>query len=121
MGYIRPTAIIVTGSYEDHLERAHNKAIEIFSKEDCIGGNTLDHLVGPITQGVINSAASFLIAWDGSKEGRDTSDAADRARSKFVSYLRKGVYEDGSHPLDWIEVQYGGDDDEAIVLNHSGD
>jgi hypothetical protein len=116
MGYLRPTAIIVGASYGDPpwIEVAHNKAYDIFAQHG------FTQLVSEIVDGVSNGEQSFLVAWDGSKEGWESSDRGDEARSEFVAWLREQAYEDGSSPLDWVEVQYGGDDREAVVISHSG-
>lgn len=119
MGYLRPTAIIVTGNYGDNAERAHAKAVEIFHQPEGFHGPL--EVVTPLTPPLMNSSRSFLVAWDGSKEGWSTSDVYDARRAEFIEYLRGEAYDDGSSPLDWIEVQYGGDDGEAIALAHGGD
>jgi hypothetical protein len=122
MGYLRPTAIIVDGSYaSEHLSGphwakvAHDNARAIFGKYD------LGHLVSPLVLGDANDVRSFLVAWDGSKEGWDVSDNADEAREEFVAWLRGAFYDDGSSPLNWVEVQYGGDDGDVIAISDSGE
>lgn len=122
MGYLRPTAIIVGASYSASMDRpnerrhwielAHEEALQVFERHG------LTELVGEIVRGVVNNARSFFVAWDGSKEGWDESDRGDKARAEFVAWLRAQAYGDGSSPLDWVEVQYGGDDQEALVLAH---
>ena len=114
MGYLRPTALIVTGSYrvtigdkssEHWAERARDKALEIFGAVDDEAGNLLDmHLVGcvsELSEPLWNDARSFAVFWDGSKEGWQPSDLADDARARFVAWLREQAYGDGSSPLDW--------------------
>ena len=115
MGYLRPTAIIVSGSYGDWIGLAHDQARTIFADHE------LGQLVSGIVAGVANSERSFLVAWDGSKEGWEPSDRGDEARAQFVAWLREQAYEDNSSPLDWVEVQYGGDDREVIALAHDGE
>lgn len=122
MGYLRPTAIIVTATYDDWAVIARAKALEIFgSHKDEISGLGMDDLVSPMVGPTINSTYSFLIAWDGSKEGWEPSDHGDAARAEFVAWLRDQAYEDGSSPLDWVEIQYGGDDREVVALSHCDD
>jgi hypothetical protein len=115
VGYLRPTAIVVTGSYDDFAERAHKRARAIFETHN------LEHLVTELLPPAMNGARSFLVAWDGSKEGWADSDVGDAAREGFVTWLREQAYEDGSSPLDWVELQYGGDDREVIALAHDGE
>lgn len=115
MGYLKPTAIIVGGSYDGWAGRARTEAARIF------GDAGLGYLVSPLINGAVNSEQSFLVAWDGSKEGWDISNVADDARAEFVGWLRAQAYDDGSSPIAWVEVQYGGDDREAFALAHNGD
>jgi hypothetical protein len=119
VGYLRPTAIIVGASYTSDLTSgthwivvARDAALAAFGRYD------LAQLVSPIIDGVVNNERSFYIAWDGSKEGWDESDRGDEARAEFVAWLRAQAYEDGSSPLDWVELQYGGDDGEVVALAH---
>jgi hypothetical protein len=124
VGYLRPTAIIVGASYsakhdvgrDSHwIQIAHGEALRVF------GDRGMEQLVSPVIGGMTNDERSFYIAWDGSKEGWETSDEADSARGEFVEWLRAQRYHDGSSPLGWVEVQFGGDDREAVALNHNGD
>jgi hypothetical protein len=120
MGYVRPTAIVVSAGYEHDngrhwIETAHETAFGIFSEHG------LSQLVSNVVDAQLNNEFSFFIAWDGSKEGWPDSDAGDEARADFINWLRDQLYEDGSGPLNWIEIQYGGDDNDAIVLAHKGD
>lgn len=121
MGYLRQHAIVVTGHYDDHIEQAHAKALELFapnvihpypSAEDSA-------LVTPILSTPVNFSRSFAILPDGSKEGWSTSDNGDSARDEFVSWLRAQAYDDGSTPLDWVEVQYGDDNRKTRALRSS--
>lgn len=121
MGYLRHHAIVVTASYSAHgqhwIEIAHAKASEIFGREDTLG-----HLAGIVsepTPSAVNDVRSLFVAPDGSKEGWDTSDHGDSARVEFVEWLRAQAYEDGSSPLDWVEVQYGDDEGVTKVISHS--
>jgi hypothetical protein len=122
MGYLRPTAIIVSASYSENvsdpstphwIEVAHAEALRI---HDVSG---LAKIVTEPTPPAMNNERSFLVAWDGSQEGWEESDRGDACRAAFIAWLREQEYGDGSSPLDWIEVQYGGDDGEAIVLDHA--
>jgi hypothetical protein len=78
-------------------------------------------LVSPLVPGVVNNAYSFLVAWDGSKEGWEDSDLGDMLRERFIGWMREQKLDDGSSPLHWVEVQYGGGDREAVVLSHAHD
>lgn len=103
MGRIRHDAIVVTGpSEQTNLARAH--AARHFADSEV-------H-VTEVTPTAVNNTASFLVAPDGSKEGWAESDAGDRLRAAFVKWLRV----EGPSMLDWIEVNFGGDESvEAYV------
>lgn len=109
MGYMRHHAIIVTSWNEKNLFKVHIKARRIFG----------DDLVSNIVKSLINDYQSFFIAPDGSKEGWEDSDIGDMKREAFIKSLDNFRYEDGSSPLDWVEVQYGDDWNETIIVNHS--
>ena len=106
MGYMRHHAIVVTGPYDyssDHLGEAHAKAEELIP---C--------LVSEIVRSRINGYGSFFIAPDGSKEGWDASDEGDSQRKAFIDWLRES-----ESWVSWALVQYGDDDGESLVADHS--
>ena len=102
MGYIRHHMIAVTGS-DKHLTAAHETATRLFSD----GG------VSPIVESHMNGYISFFIAPDGSKEGWADSAVGDTRRDAFIAVIKDDVY------LDWVEVQYGDDNNEAKIIRHS--
>ena len=109
MGYISHHAIVVTDDgYGDFIDKAHAYAVELF---------------GPLVSGIITSKVngnrSFFVAPDGSKEGWDDSDIGDIDRGRLITYLRTFEYEDYSTPLAWVEVQYGDDDLETVIIADS--
>jgi hypothetical protein len=111
MGYIRHHAILVTsGLSTGQIEAAHAKAVGWFG-----------HTVSAIIESHINGYKSFAVMPDGSKEGWDESDRGDIAREAFVAFLISQRYEDNSSPCDWVEVQYGDDERQTLVVRHSDD
>lgn len=106
MGYIRNHAIVVTATYDKHIDRAHEEASKIFP------------WVSPISPEATNGTRSFFVPPDGSKEGWEESETGDAKREQFKTWLRAQAYEEGSTPLHWCEVRYGGDDDDAAVEAH---
>jgi len=104
MGYMRHHAIIVTGWDKKCVKKAHDKAKEIFNEN-----------VTQITLVVINGYCSFLIPPDGSKEEWDESNEGDEKRQLFKLWLQNNhdLY------LDWVEIQYGDDEGQTIVISHS--
>lgn len=114
MGYIKHHAIIVTGSNDDQIKEAHAKAKEIFKdafKDDgvLIPG---DQLVSEIIRGVANTYDSFFIAPDGSKGGWSTSDCGDNARKAFIEWMQG----QRRNYCDFVELCFGGDDDNEHIL-----
>lgn len=108
MGTLKEHAIIVTGYYGDHIEEAHAIAEEIFDVGRFFPfADAEATLVSPIIDSMVNSVRTFFVAPDGSKEGWSTSDTGDACREEFIKWLRKQRYDDGSSPLQWVEVQYG--------------
>lgn len=106
MGYHRHHTIVVTSWSEDGIDRAHREALAVFS--DTLAA------VSDISPGTTNGYRSFFVAPDGSKEGWPPSDAADLARERYIGWLTGQAYEDGSHALDWIVVNFGGDDHDVL-------
>jgi hypothetical protein len=111
MGYMRHHAIIVTASdyglAHEALKAAHDKATQL----EC--------LVTPITDKGHNGYQSFLVAPDGSKEGWEESESGDHRRADLIKFMMTYRYEDGSSPLEWVEVQFGDDDWETRIVNDS--
>jgi len=105
MGYNRNHAIVVTSWKEDSIIAAHTRAVEQFA--DIAP-------VSPLTDEVTNGYRSFFVAPDGSKEGWAPSDRGDKAREQYIDWLRHQAYDDGSSALDWVEVDFGGDDRDIL-------
>ncbi len=97
MGVIAHHAIVITGSYGGFAERAHEKALGIFPREQ----------VSEISPEAVNGYRSFSVFPDGSKEGWSESDDGNAQRDAFVTWLYEQEYGDGSSPLSWVEVHYG--------------
>ena len=104
MGYMRNHTIIVTGWDEIAIAAIHEIASAIFP------------WVSPMSPVVINCARSFFVPPDGSKEGWDESVEGDKQRAQFIAELKKAnaTPED---MLDWVEVQYGDDNNESRVCD----
>jgi hypothetical protein len=111
MGYERHHAIIVTSWSKASIEAAHQQATTLFAETFV--------QVTDVTAAGMNDYRSFLVAPDGSKEGWHDSDAGDAARAAFIAWLGRQTYEDGSSNLDWVEIHYGGDDQEFLEARDS--
>ena len=94
MGLMQHHAIIITGR-EEHVSLAH------------VYASGLDALVSPVSATGVNGIRSFALWPDGSKEGWQDSDDGDTARDSMVAFLESLRYEDGSSPLEWVEVTFG--------------
>lgn len=106
MGHMRNHAIVVTSTSGDNIERAHKKAKSIFP------------WVSEISQEGVNGSRSFFVPPDGSQEGWEDSMEGDARRKDFKNWLHGQAYKDGSTPISWCEVRYGGDDLDAEIVAH---
>lgn len=97
MGVTAHHAIIVTASYDNWPEKAREKALTIFGPDQ----------VSNLSPKTINAHQSFCVFPDGSNEGWPESAQGDSERDQFVGWLEEQAYDDGSSPLDWVEVYYG--------------
>lgn len=111
MGYMRDHAIVVSGYHDDGaLNTARQKAVDLF------GEGRVSDVLGPF----VNGCRSFFIAPDGSKEGWEQSNDSDNARADFKNYLREQKANNGFEWfLNWAEVQFGDDEYQTIVVDHS--
>ncbi len=103
MGYMVHHTIVVT-AYKGDIEKAHEKAVEIF-------GNQVSNLVAS----KINGYQSFFVAPDGSKLGWSDSDEGDENRNTFIEWLKS---QDDFY-IDWVEVQYGDDEGYTKIIRDS--
>lgn len=110
MGYMRHHAIIVTSFKEESIRRAHNEAGD---------WGFPDSMLGQILKSPMNEYYTFMIGPDGSKEGWEESNEGDDKRINFIRWMDTQRYDDGSSPLDWVEVQYGDDERETKIVSHS--
>lgn len=107
MGYMRHHGMLVTSWQPEAIVKAHNKAIK------------LGLAVTDITPSGINGYTTFAVVPDGSKEGWTPSELGDLARDKYVTWLR-GCYRKGLY-LSWVEIQYGDEEGDTHIVNHSDD
>lgn len=115
MGYMRHHAIVVSSCLHERgissrplIELAHDKAVELGMSVTGISGED-SH----------NGYRSFLVAPDGSKEGWGPSNRGDVRRAQFTEWLHSQRYDDDSTPIEWVEVQYGDDEDETKIIQDS--
>ena len=120
MGYIKHHTIVVTGWKDEHIEQAREKAVEIFEetcKDEMIKPPYGSNIISPIIGSLSNDQKSFFIAPDGSKEGWQTSNNCNKARTAFLDWFK-----DSDNCCDYIEVVFGGDDErQAIVRSKNTD
>ena len=104
MGYIRHHSIVVTTFDDDSIKEAHQKAKNLFGH------------VSEIVKSSINGYMSFFIAPDGSKEGWPDSDTGDKLRKEFIDWIEEG---EESRYLDYVEVFYGDDNGNCMIVNYN--
>lgn len=110
MGYMRNHMIAVScGDYNGEFREALKKAKELFGYEP------------PHSPTVTNGIRTLFIYPDGSKEGWETSNEGDEKRDEFKYWLKtyRTPGEFGYNPFDWVEVQYGDDNQETLITDHS--
>ena len=114
MGYIKHHTIVVTGQKDEHIEEAREKAVEIFEetfKDEMIKPPYGSNIISPIIGSLSNRQKSFFIAPDGSKEGWQTSNNCNNARTAFLDWL-----DNAENYCDYIEVVFGGDNEHQAIV-----
>ena len=114
MGYIKHHTIVVTGWKDEHIEEAREKAVEIFEetcKDEMIRPPYGSNIISPIIGSLSNGQKSFFIAPDGSKEGWQTSNNCNNARTAFLDWL-----DNAENYCEYIEVVFGGDDEHQAII-----
>ncbi|WP_182006293.1 hypothetical protein [Priestia aryabhattai] len=102
MGYMRHNAIVVTG---DGYEGAQIKLNKVYEQAKEIFGDLVSNMIDGKTNGI----RSFFIAPDGSKEGWDVSDLYNSKREALATIIDSMSYEDGSNPIQFVDVGYDED------------
>jgi hypothetical protein len=100
--------IIVTGAYEDWIDKAHRQASKIFKQ------------VSPIIPSYEKELCrTFFVPPDGADLPTKSHEGRKR-RDEFIKWLESQRYDDGSSPLALVEVQYGDTlPEEPMVRRHS--
>lgn len=133
MGYLRPSVLVVGASYGPRLEDgpdehwaeiAHAKVREILAAADSELARSaamvpLSLCLSQLSPPLWNRERSFAVWWCGSNEGWPPAEAFTRALEQITAWLREQCYEDGSSPLDWVWLRYGGHDNLDEVLDSS--
>ena len=97
MECMRHNVIVVTSCDEKSIIDAYFVAMDIFRE------------VSSLTLPALNGCRSFFVPPDGSKEGQDDTNIGSNDRAQFISWLQSTRDQKGNTPLDWIEVEFGGD------------
>lgn len=114
MRNIRHHSIIVTVNDKGTLEELRKKISEVYVKNMEAKNGFL--LISPTIPSLINNFFSFFIAPDGSKEGYDASDDADRVRKLVIELLKKYQPKDSNVIVNFVELSYGDDNEASKVL-----
>lgn len=114
---IRHHVIVVTSNQKEKLEKIRKEVIELYQSK--MEAKNSSKLVGPIQESLINGFVTFLIAPDGSKEGYDASDDADRIRQLVVDLVRSFPSNEEEGYLQFVEVSYGQDDGKAQIVSNN--
>ena len=114
MGDFCHHALVVTGPNPAIIE-AHDHVrqldTEIIPKIETPGRVFLpvSMRLSDVVWSPVNHFGTFTVVPDGSSEGRDASDKGNKARDAVVAVLK-------SYPVDWVEVQYGGEYGQDALL-----
>lgn len=117
-------AVIITGSDKKDMETVWAKTMEFFKPVQLeIMSHPDSFMVSPILISPMNKYFTIFIAPDGSKEGWETSDLGDTARKELLDWLREQNRNDSDEAIfvDYVELTYGGDDDENQIIRCSGE
>lgn len=98
MGYIRPEMTIALCHHKEAAKKI-TEWIKTLEKED--------RKLFSNSGSVVNDYWTFVMWWDGSKEGWDSSNHADEIKDKFISFLKENKIYYGS-------LEMFGDDEENI-------
>lgn len=101
MGYIRHDLACIVVSEE--------KVPEIESWRECLSADAARFVVGPVVG--VNGYVSYAVLPDGSKEGWGTSNDLDGVRDMLLGFAKSGRWSD-----DGIQVRFGGDDPDAMIM-----
>jgi hypothetical protein len=111
---IKHHTIVVSCNDHKKLEKVRAEVVEMYKKYMEAKGF---QLISPVIDSLINGYCSFFIAPDGSKEGYDASDDADKIRKLVVKYLMSPEMKSGE--VHFVEISYGSDDGKAEIINHN--
>lgn len=108
MSHIIHEVILVTSYSKEYIEKAQEMAFQIVGND---GVDNYPHDSIDITEifiSPVNAYYTFAILPDGSKEGWDTARKYDRARAKYLSWLKQESTkeEDGIY-CEYVMVSYG--------------
>ena len=117
MKNIKHHTILVTSHDENSLSLIRNEIAVIFSL--YMEAKNGHQLISPIVPSLINKFCSFFIAPDGSKEGYDASEDGNIIRKKILEFLNSLNDSDGEHIVKFVELCYGTENGEAMILNHN--
>jgi hypothetical protein len=107
MGMIQHKALLVTSNDRPKLMKSRRKAMKLFDNSN----------VTAITGAGMNGYETFVVVPCGSKLGWEESQKHHSAMETFIEFLDSMGYEDGSSPIDYVEVNYG---EFPLTANHNG-
>ena len=100
--------IVVVTAHDAKLAEDLRKRISELYKRNMEAKNGFQ-LISPIVSSLINNYHTFFIGPDGSKEGYDLSDDGDNIRAKVLELLESYQTDDGTFPVNYVELFYGDD------------
>jgi len=114
---IRHHTLIITVNDKKAAERIYQGIADIFKKN--MEAKNGYQLISPIVSSLINNYFTFFISPDGSKEGYDLSEDADRIRAMVINLLKFYQTENNNLEIKYVELFYGDDSLPAEIINHN--
>lgn len=107
--------ILITARDRKLMDELRKKAKDFFL--NGLQAKTGFKLIGEITPSIIGEFYTMVIFPDGSKEGYETSDEADKIRAKIIDAIKEINHQKGTQEISYAEVSYGSDSETATVEN----
>lgn len=114
MGHVRHKLLVITSWSADAAGSAWTKARDIW-------GTDASRVVSAPIQSIINSYWTVVLTTSGSKSRWGERQVHDSRLDEMLSWLRSTKTLMATGYLEWVLVEYGWDDEEAVVSAHRWD
>ncbi len=108
-------AILITARDRKLMDELKIKTKDFFLKG--MQAKTGYKLIGEIIPSIIGEFYTMVIFPDGSIEGYETSEEADKIRAKIIDAIKEINQKKGSQEISYAEVSYGSGTEPAAIEN----